>query len=422
MASTRSTPAEIVEAMATPASEIEPVKLVNREFVRNPYPALERLREQTRSAVPLDRLGLVMWMITRYDDVKRLLADRAFKKDVPRYSELIIARSTSPPERVTRASHQIMRGVLTQDDDDHVRLRGLVQDWCRPERAAELRPRVESIADELLDAFDRADTVDLVSAYSTPLAATVTSEMLGIPPEDRHEFPAWWNSLLTGMSKDEIEAASRNLGDFCERLWQRARAGSSGGLVGHLERAERAGQLNEEEFELTSMVGNFLIGGMEPSTAIASGVALLLHHPDELARVLADPALMPSCVEEVLRCESPFRIMSPRFSADEFPAHGVTIAAGEMIVSCVASANRDPRQFPEPDRFDVARRPNPHLSFGYGPHYCIGVHHARLVTSVALERFLARFPRSRLAVPWDQLRWRPGTWMRRLDALPVVVD
>jgi len=387
--------------------------------MRDPYPVLRTLLDDERAALPTVLNGFRMWVVTRHADSRRVLSDRTFEKDIASHIREVAAHSMVRPDRAAKLPRAIRRGVLDRDGADHRRLRDLLSDDFRPPSVERLRARVEQLSDALLGDLPARAVADIVGQLARPLATAVVSELLGVPAEDRHEFPDWENAIFTGTSPEEVEQGGRSILALCGRLIELKRAEPGDDLLTRLVVAHDQGKLDDDE--LASTVANVLIGGMEASTPIGSGVALLLSHRDQLARVLEDPTMLPPCVEEILRYESPFRIFAPRFSGEPLELEGVTIPRGELIAVCPAAANRDPRHYPDPDAFEIDRRTLGHLAFGHGPHHCIGIHLARLEASIALQRFLERFPDSRLAVRWEDLSWRPGAFMRRLDSLPVVL-
>jgi len=240
-----------------------------------------------------------------------------------------------------------------------------------------------------------------------------------VPPDARHDFPAWETALLTAPSKAEVEDAARQWQRFAGEMiaWKRARPGDD--LLTELVRAADAGGLDGDE--LTSMIPFLLTAGTEPASLIANAVLVLLSHPRELARLRENPDLMAACVEEVLRFESPFRMLVPRFTDHPVELAGVTIPAGELLLISAGAANRDPARFPDPDRFDITRDAHGHLGFSHGVHRCLGAELGRLETAVALTTLFAGYPDTELAGTAADVTWRPGMFMRRLDSLPVVL-
>ena len=394
------------------------MKLVTHAFMRNPYPALHSLREASPPVAPIVANGFRQWVVTRHGDVRRVLGDRSFRRDV-RERLQGSNKTLVAPERAALLSTAFRRGLIDRDDADHDRLRTAVSGDLTLARAEELLPRIREVAGNLLDDLPLGEPVDLVGRYTRPLSATIISEVVGVPPHERQRFPDWENSLLTGTSREEIVAGGEELYALCKRVLEIKRHEPQDDVATRLVRAQEDGCLDADE--AASTLGNLIIGGMEPSTAIGTGIALLLTHTDQLTELLADFRLLPRCVEEIVRFDGPFRILGPRFADQELGVDGLTIPPGELIALCPAAANRDPRRFSDPDTFDIARHPNPHLGFGYGSHHCIGVHLGRHETAAGLEAFLTHFSERRLAVAWEELSWRPGYGFRRLASLPVVL-
>ncbi|MFI5953253.1 cytochrome P450 [Cryptosporangium sp. NPDC051539] len=394
------------------------VRLLNRPFMADPYPALADLREN-HAAVPVENGGFRMWLITRYDDARSLLADPGLLVDLVEHRHVVVAQNLLDIERRAKLPRQMRRSVLQQDGAHHRRLRDLVTGHFTPARLASLRPRIERIATDLLDELPTDEPVDLVARYSRPLAATVVSELYGVPEKARRRFPVWEMALLTAPSKSEVEDAALRLLEFAGEMIDRKREQPGDDLFTELVRAHAAGGLDDDE--LVSMIPLMLNAGMEPASAISSGVFTLLCHPRELARLRDDAGLLTACVEEVLRFETPLRMLVPRLLDHPVELAGVTVPAGELLLISAGAANRDPSRYPDPDRFDVGRDTRGHLGFGHGVHRCLGAELGRLETTIALGTLFGRFPGADLAVPAEDVRWRPGMLMRRLDALPVIL-
>ncbi|MEU9336038.1 cytochrome P450 [Streptomyces sp. NPDC048290] len=397
----------------------ETVRLLNRSFMRDPYPALRELRERC-PAVPVENGGFRMWVVTRYEDARRILADPSLSRDLVAHRRAVVAQNLVDDTRRPRLPRELRRSMLDQDGEDHLRLRRTVSRFFSPSRLDELRPRIEERADALLDGLPTGVPLDLVDAYARPLPATVLAELLGVPEEARAEFPAWENAILTAPGTAEVEDAGRRLAAFAREVIEEKRARPADDLFTEVVRAAADGVMDDTE--LISMITLLTIAGLEPASAIGSGVLTLLDHPDELALVRARPALMADCVEEVLRYETPFRMLTPRFLDHPLELDGVTVPAGELILVSTGAANRDPGRFDSPDAFRADRCPRGHLGFSHGSHRCLGAELGRLETTIALDRFFARFPDTRLAAPRAEVPWRPGMFMRRLDALPVVLE
>jgi cytochrome P450 PksS len=359
-----------------------------------------------------------MWVVTRYDDARMILNDRAFGKDLVKVRDTI-KHCLVRPEKHAKLPRPLRRSMFEQDGATHRRLRGLLNNVFTRERMSESRPQVERIADELLDGLAVGEPVDLVRSFTRPLATNFLSDLVGVPKGSRDQFPDWENSILTATSAEEASEAGRLMYAFCREMVELKRAQPRDDLFTRLVEAEREGKLDEEE--LVATVFLLLIGGVEPTSAIANATFTLLTHPAELARLLDDPSLLPGCVEEVLRYETSFRILPPRHCPHAVQLDGVTIPAHELVIVANSAANRDPSVFENPHTFDITRPSRRHLAFGYGPHRCLGAELGRLEMTVALGKLFERFPHTRLAEPADKLRWRPATFLRRLESLPVLL-
>ncbi len=397
---------------------LEPIRLLSRPFMADPYPALADLREH-HAAVPVENGGFRMWLITRYDDARTLLADTSLSVDLVKHRHRVVAQNLLDIERRPKLPREIRRSMLQQDGVDHRRLRGIVAKYFTPAQLVASKPRIERLADDLLDDLPTNVPIDIVSRYARPLAITVISELLGVPEGVRDTYPEWETALLTAPTKSEIEDAALLLQKFAGDMITLKREQPSDDVFSELVRAGAAGQLDDSE--LVSMIMLLANAGLEPANAISSGVLTLLNNPRELARLREDPGLMAACVEEILRFETPLRMLTPRFTDHPVELDGVTIPAGELLMISAGSANRDPARFADPDQFDITRDTRGHLGFSHGSHRCLGAELGRLETTIALTALFARFPDVRLASSADDLKWRPGMFLRRLDSLPVVL-
>jgi cytochrome P450 PksS len=340
-------------------------------------------------------------------------------RDLVRKRDELIERTVVRPERKARIPRALRVGMLDRDGEDHRRLRAMVSPYFTPAKVAALRPRIERLVDGLIDALPVGRPVDLVEHFSLPATATVMAGLLGLPLDDGLPFPRWVNSMLTGGSLEETETGAFLLSEYTKEFIAYKRTARGEDITSDLLRAVEDGAM--DDLELESTIGLLLIAGMEPASTISSAVFTLLRHPEQLAALRADPRLLPGCVEEVMRFESPFRMLPPRYREQPYRVGDVTIPANEFILVSSAAANRDPRRFEDPDRFDIRRDTRGHLGFSHGVHRCLGAELGRLEVTVALGRLLAAFPEISLGAPVEEIRWRPGTFMRRLYSLPVVL-
>ncbi|MFI6095280.1 cytochrome P450 [Lentzea sp. NPDC051213] len=390
-----------------------PVRLASRRFMHDPYPALASLRDSMPAAV-VEAGGLRMWLVTRYEDVRRILADREVGKDLVGQRRELVPRSMVDPSRRARLPAASRRSLLDRDGDDHRRLRGALAGVFSPARLAVLKPEIERRASALLDRLPVGEPVELLTSYVRPLVATTIADLVGVPEDERAMFPVWETAMLTAPSIAEVEEAGRELYALALRLVERKRAEPGDDVCTMLLGLRDEGVLDDDELASTFIV--LLIGGSEPASAITSGLSLLLRHPAQLRAVLDEPALWPNCVEEIVRYEAPFRMLPPRFSADATVVDDVEVPARELLLLSPGSANRDPLRFSSPDSFDVRRDTRGHLGFGHGAHRCLGAELGRLETRIALRLFFERFPAAGLE---EEPVWLPGLFMRRLGGLRV---
>ena len=393
------------------------VKLLTRSFMADPYPALRKM-QQEQAAVPIENGGLRMWVVTRYKDARMILADPTLRRDLVRNRHAVVGQNLVSIERKPKLPHEIKRSMLDQDGADHRRLRGVASKFFSPSALAAMRPKIEQVADDLLDQLPAGEPVDLVKSYARALSITCLSDLLGVPEYARSTFPLWETAILTASSKEGAEEAGRQLYALASEIIALKRAEPADDLFTQLVSVPDDVM---DHVELISMITFLLIAGLEPASAIGSGVLALLKHPEELAILLANMELLPGCVDEILRYEPPFRMLTPRYLDRPLPLDGITIPAGELILVSAGAANRDPDRYEDPDQFRVTRCPKGHLGFGHGSHRCLGAELGRLEATIALGKLLHRFPGIRLAVPPDDVTWRPGIYMRRLEALPVVL-
>jgi cytochrome P450 len=376
---------------------------------------------QLAVAAPIHRVelptGELAWLVTGYDEVRQVLQDPRLIKSEAALAN--VGRDVLPPEVFEAMVHH----MLNSNPPDHARLRRLVTAAFTRRRVEQLAPRVQQITDDLLDAMASAAQVDLIDAFACPLPITVICELLGVPAERRTEFHHWSSVVVTGMlaGPEAFIAASTAIVSYLRELIEAKRTTPADDLLSALV-AVRDGEDRLTEDELTSMAFLLLVAGHETTVnLIGNGVHALLAHPTQLALLRAQPDLLPAAVEELLRFDSPVQVATSRITAEPVEIAGVTIPAGEIVVPSLFSANRDPACTARPNVLDITRTYNPHLSFGHGIHRCLGAPLGRLEGRIALGALLARFPRLRLAVPVQQLTWRPGMLMNGLTALPVAL-
>lgn len=360
------------------------------------------------------------WLVTRYDDVARVLKDERFVKD--KSSALTSEQSRKQPW-VPKLFKPLERNMLDLDGRDHTRLRSLVHKAFTPRMVEELRTRVQTVTESLLDAAEPRGGMDLIRDYALPIPTTIIAEMLGVPVSDRHKFHRWSRVIVASAPSGwrmlrAIPSAIAFL-RYIRRLVKARRSSPRDDLVTALVQAEEVGERLDED-ELVSMVFLLLIAGHETTVnLIGNGSLALLRHPDQARRLRDEPRLIKSAVEELLRFDGPLETATERYAREDVVLDGVTIPRGALVYAVLASANRDESQFPNPGVLDLAREPNRHLAFGLGAHYCLGAPLARLEGQIAIAALLRRLPDLRLAAAPEGLRWRRGLVLRGLVALPV---
>jgi cytochrome P450 len=396
--------------------------LYSAAFRADPFAVFARMREEDPvfSQPGLDGTTPI-WFVTGYDDVAAvLLDDDRFVRD-PRNAltaEELEVRSGSFPDLGPIENH-----MLNRDGDDHRRLRRLVTKAFTPKMVEQLRPRIQTIADELLDAVEAHGEMDLSAAYAFPLPITVIAEMLGVPQADRDRFKEWSDAIVTPTNgEDELQRFFEQMGEFVgylTELFAARRAAPTDDLISALLAARDEDDALSED-ELFGTVVLLIVAGHETTVGlIGNAVVNLLEHPEQLALVREDASLLPAAVEEVLRYEGPVERTLNRWAATDVDLGGHTIRRGDLVIAIVGSADRDGNRFADPDRLDVRREDVRHLAFGRGSHYCLGAPLARLEAQIALETLFRRLPGLRLAVPRRELEWRPTPGFRRIAALPV---
>jgi cytochrome P450 len=364
-----------------------------------------------------------IWFVTRYEDAESvLLDDERFVRD-PRLALSSEQLAGELPPFVPF----IDSNMLNRDGDDHRRLRRLVSKVFTPRIVERLRPRIQEIADTLIDRVSTDGEMELVSAFAFPLPITVIAELLGVPVADRERFREWSAAMVSpALAAAELEQADASLTafvDYLRVLFGERRHEPGQDLVSALVAVEDGGDTLSEE-ELSSMVALLIVAGHETTVSLIGNATLaLLTNPEQRTALERDPALLPRAIEELIRYDGPVERTLVRWAAVDVELRGEKIRRGDSVIVILGAADRDPERFEEPDRLDLAaERETRHLGFGRGPHFCLGAPLARLEAEIALGTLLRRLPGLRLAVAPDELRWRPVPLFRSLVALPVAWD
>ncbi|MHB8577115.1 MAG: cytochrome P450 [Dehalococcoidia bacterium] len=374
----------------------------------NPYPYYAMAR-QFMPVLFMDQQKV--WSVFSYEDCRNIL------RDPKRYS--------SDFQRIMPVEQRQRPSMLNADPPLHTRLRELVNRAFTPRMVAQLEPRIRAITDDLLTAALPAGRIDLVPDFAVPLPVIVIAEILGIPPADRDLFKRWSNEIAASLGVDismdspgVSQGTIDELSQYFTRIIDQRRAEPREDLISALLRTRLDGEKLSVD-DLLNFCILLLVAGNETTTnLIGNAVRTLLEHPADFERLRAEPSLWPSAVEEVLRYRPPVQA-TIRLTTEDVELHGTAVAANQPVVVWLASANRDPAEFAEPDRFDIARSPNRHLSFGQGIHFCLGAPLARLETAIALQEVGRRLPNLRLdgAPAWEQV---PGFIMHGVRHLPLL--
>lgn len=383
----------------------------------NPYPHYKPLYERGPHMM---NLFVPFALVARYADAAAIIRDHQ------RFS------SVRPKNNIAVDPQQDLFGsaqtVLFSDPPTHTRLRRLVSRAFTPKRIKDLEPRIREITATLLDRVEHKGTFDVIPDLATPLPVMVIAEMLGVPPDDYTLFKKWSDQIVerrnlppgTPMTA-EIKAAIADLSAYFDAEIEKRRRHPTDDLIGVLVAAhDEAEALSAEE--LRAFVILLLVAGNETTTnLIGNGMLALGRHPDQLELLKNDRALMHHAVEEMLRFDGPVQ-STARHPVEEVEVGGTILKPGTITLVMIAGANRDPAQFAQPDKFDIARTPNDHLAFGEGIHYCLGAPLARMEAAIAFGGVLDRFPKLQMADPQAPLVYKGSYFLRGLAALPMAID
>jgi pimeloyl-[acyl-carrier protein] synthase len=403
-------------ASAKSESALSLYQLLDPEVLADPYPLYRRLR--TEDPVHWDTF-LHAWVVTRYDDVVRVLVNFS-------------ANRTPTPEQLTGLGLSqlnpiagvMVKQMLFLDAPAHTRLRGLCSQAFTPRRVERLRSHIQEIADRLIDAVLPTGRMELIRDFAAPLPATVTAEMLGVPPSDHVRLKAWSADFaeMLGNFQHNPDRVPRVLGSLEEmtayfrEAIREQRSQPKEGLIGDLLAAEVGGdRLSEEEVVANVIVT--MVGGQETTTnLIGNGILSLLRNRPVLEQLRSDLSLIPSAVEELLRYESPSQ-HTARIATEDVEIAGRKIRRRDATIAVMGAANRDPEYFPDPDRLDITRRNNRHVAFGGGAHFCFGAPLARIEAQIAFATLLQRLPNLQLDA--QPITWRNNLGLRGLTRLAV---
>ncbi len=407
-------------AHGEPPRAVPAAQLYTDEFAADPYPTFARLREGA-PVCPVTGARFDTYLISRFDDAKAALTDPRLSKDL-----------YGPGQHYLRIfgpnSEGLNKNMLNSDPPEHDRLRQIVSQAFTTRRIEALRPRVTAFVESLLDKMVPRGESDLMRDFAIPLPMMVICDLLGIPEIDHERVLGWTQVIRTSGSsrrppeqeRAAVQEAQLRLNRYLADLVQARRAQPAPGMISELiDACDREGKLSEPEVVTTTFLLLFA-GHQTTADFIGNATVALLTHPEQLDALRTRPDLLPAAIEELLRFDGPLPVASPRIATEEVEYQGVTIPAGSIVGVVINAANHDPAYFADPDRLDLCRARAPHIGFGHGVHYCLGVSLARMEARIGIGALLRRLPELRLGVPVDQLRRLPAASpFRGLLELPV---
>ena len=384
----------------------------------NPHPLYAQMRNEAPVYEGIGPVtGRSFWFLTRHDDVIAAFKDRRLGRDVENLPEALREQHRFPNEEMLAV---INTHMLNMDPPDHTRLRRLVSSTFTQKRVRGLAPRIETMANDLLE--DLGGEADLIHDYALPIPVMVIAELLGVPIDDLDEFRATVDGFLRAEDETASMAAGITLLQYINQSIEAKREAPGDDLLSALIHHEEDGD-RLSQIELTSMVNLLLIAGHETTVnLIGNGMLELMRHPDQMEKLRAHPEMIDTAIEEMVRFNGPVETPFPRFVYEDIEMGGQTIKAGDMVIPVLLAANHDPDVFPDPEQFRVDREPNKHVGFGFGIHFCLGAPLARLEAAIAISRFLERFPSIDLRVPDSELTWNPGFFLRGVRSLPLALS
>ncbi|MBC6418412.1 MAG: cytochrome P450 [Prochloron sp. SP5CPC1] len=402
------------------------------EFRANPYPTYDYLRSHHPIYYRPERKD---WVLTRYADIVEVLKNPSFGRSEGGLANLMTAKQEQIHKFLSlrQESQRLMKlWLVLLNPPNHTRIRHLLRTPFTQSRIQALRcqghasrPHIQAKVDDLIERFKDRGKMNIIHDLAYPLTLGVNCEILGIPEAEWHpRFRQWSENLsvvadldVTPIDNERGLLAIAGLAEYFRSWIAKCRSGSEAqdNLINALIKAADEGKLSEEEL-LGNCIMMFAVGHSSTGNLIGSSILTLLNHPDQLQLLQADPSKIEMTISEVLRYESPVQGIS-RTAMSDIELSNQTIHRGEVVNCIIAAANRDPAQFPDPDKFDIRRQPNPYLSFGRGIHNCIGKHLAKLVAEIAVGTLVRRLPGLSLATA--SLEWEDSFLGRGLKSLPV---
>ena len=406
--------------MVIPVADNDPYNIFHMPS-RSDHVMLARMRrDDPVYAATVPNWGTRHWFLTRFEDCNNFLRDPRFGRDLHNtLPDDILKFWPKPP----LSEQMFERHLLGVDPPDHTRMRGLVHKAFTPRVIRQLQDRAQEVADQLLDAVQDAGEMDLIEQYAFPIPITMISEMLGVPVGDRNRFRGWVRQLLfaSGDENTRLAAGMEFVQYMHDRIAERRNDPQEDILSGMVNASDEGDMLDDQE--LMSMIFLLLTAGYETTVhLIGTGIYTLLKNPEQLdllrSEMDADQEVVKSAVEEIVRYAGPATGNLMRWAWEDVQISGNTIRQGDAVTALLHAANRDPEVFEEPERFDIRRKPNNHLGFGAGVHYCLGAPLARMEGAVAIPTLLRRLPNLELATESASIVWN-SAGLYGLSILPV---
>lgn len=385
----------------------------------NPQAMYEQMRHEAPVYMSIGPMtGQHVWFFTRYDDAVAVLKDNRFGKE---FQKLMSPQDLAIYQEQDAQFDAVNRHMLNLDPPDHTRLRALVHKAFTPRIIENLRPRIQQIADDLLDAAEGQHEFDLLNTFGFPLPITVIAELLGVPAADRERFRTWTRVLLFSADQDEARVSALEFAMYMHEMIEERQKNPREDLISGLVAVEEAGDKLDRQ-ELLSMIFLLLVAGHETTVnLIGNGTLALLQNRDQFELLHDNPALIKTAIEEMLRYNGPVETPTPRWAMEDIEFDGQLIKKGDMVLPSLLGANRDPAHFADPNRFDIRREQNKHIAFGNGIHYCLGAPLARLEGEIAIRTLVNRLPTLELNAPVEGLTWNESILIHGMSALPVRV-
>jgi cytochrome P450 len=404
-------------------AELSQLDFTSRTFKTKAHEYYARLRQDAPVfATTLKRLHFRQraWLVTRYDDVLEVLKnDTVFVKN---------PNNAMSPEQLRQAPKvpamfaKLQQSLLDLDGADHDRLKVLVHKAFTPRMIESMRQQTQNITNIALEKALKRGEIDLLHDFALPVPLAIIGQIMGVPEKDHNKFAGWTRAMVSVGSNPLLTIPSILMFvSYLRGMVAKRRKQPTDDLTSALVQAQEGSDALSTD-EIVSMLILLLSAGHETTVnLIGTGVFELLRHPEQLELLRQDPSLIKSATEELLRFTTPAETATERYATRDVEIAGVTIPKGELVVACIASANRDSTQFENPQALDVTRANNKHLSFGQGMHYCLGAPLARLEAQIAISTLVAGAPNLRLKVNPDDLKWRSGFVLRGLEKLPVLL-